>query len=106
MSLKHILTFKREPVSCDLAEVYCPVSRPCNNCNEHFNALPLLVRVNTEIPRRISLLRLYGWRAFWRGMATEEEVRSKFHGVTWFIHKPKGFVRRRRTAIFGDRREG
>ena len=46
------------------------------------------------------------WRAFWRGIATEEEVRSKFHGVTWLIHKPKGFMGRMRMAIFGDRREG
>lgn len=105
MSLRHILTFTREPVDCDLAGVYCPVSRPCNLCNEYFNSLPLLVRANREIPRRILLFRVYGWRAFWRGTATEEEFRSKFHGVTWFAHKPKGFVGRMRAAIFGDRRK-
>ena len=106
MSLRHILTFTREPVDCDLAGVYCPVSRPCNLCNEYFNSLPLLERMSREIPRRISLLREYGRGAFWRGSATREEVLAgRLKGLSWRISPPKGFLGRMKAAIFGYRRK-
>ena len=106
MSLAHILTFKREPVDCDLAGVYCPVDRPCNNCNAYFNTLPLLERMNIEIPRRISLLREYGRGAFWRGSATREEVLAgRLKGLSWYISPPKGFLGRMKAEISGYRRK-
>lgn len=75
MGIKCIITFTREPVDCDLAEWYCPVSKPCNQCNEYFNSMPILERAKIEIPRRIGLLTAYGYRAFFRGQGTLEEIK-------------------------------
>ena len=75
MSIKHIVTFTREPRDCDMAESCCPVAKPCHICDDHFNSLPLLDRAMVEIPRRWGLLRAYGWRAFLRGYGTDEEYK-------------------------------
>lgn len=76
MSIKHILTFTREPIDCDIAESICLVHKPCNQCNEYFNSLPIVERARVEIPRRIGLANKYGWRAGIRGVATDKEFRG------------------------------
>ena len=74
--MKYLLTFRRAPVECDMAEAFCPVRKPCNECNEYFNSLPLRERIAIEIPRRWGLLGAYGWRAALRGIATDAELKA------------------------------
>lgn len=73
----HLLTFRRLPVECDMAEAFCPVRKPCNECNEYFNSLPLRTRIQFEVPRRWGLLLAFGWRAAVRGIATDEEFKER-----------------------------
>lgn len=49
--------FKRAPIECDMAEVFCPVQKPCNDCNEFFNSLPFFERAYWEIPRYYGLIK-------------------------------------------------
>lgn len=75
MSIKHILTFTREPIDCDMAESMCPVHKPCNRCNEHFNSLPIWTRAIVEVPRRYTLFTAFGWKAFMSGSGTFDQFR-------------------------------
>lgn len=77
MGIRHILTFTREPIECDMAEAFCPVTKPCNICNEYFNQLPLMERIFIEIPRRMGLFVAYDMAAFWNGTATTEQVKKR-----------------------------
>ena len=74
--MKYLLTFRRRPMPCDMAEVFCQVERHCTECDDYFNAQPLRVRIAVEVPRRWDLLIVYGWRAALRGIATDEEFEA------------------------------
>jgi hypothetical protein len=56
-TLRYYIAFKRPPIECDMAERFCPVRKPCNECNEYFNSLPVWDRVYFEIPRWIGLIK-------------------------------------------------